>query len=219
MLTKKFLLFLSILLFITFILFSYLVAKEKFTQIDFDTTVKFQDKIARRLDGPLSIFSLVGMAEITGFIWFILIIFLLLKKHFLSAFSFGLFLLGLIIELFGKLFVHHPSPPFLFYRGVFDFEFPSNFVHTDYSYPSGHVYRATFLLTFLFLYFYFRFKSPYKYFFLSTFTLLFFGMIVSRIYLGEHWTTDVVGGALLGTSLGIVPLLFIPLKTKVTEVA
>src|SRR3990167_2170905 len=209
---KKFLFVIAAFLFILFIFFSYLVAKETFTQLDFDLTVKFQDRIPRRFDYLFSWFSVLGSAEVTGIIWLTLFILMAIKKFWLAALSLFLLPLALVIEVFGKVFVHHPAPPFMFYRGVLDIEFPKYFVHDFYSYPSGHETRTAFLIAFLMCFFFFR-RS--KYFQTITQPILvgiLVIMTVSRIYLGEHWTSDVVGGFLIGASFGLFSGITIPKK-------
>ena len=71
----------------------------------------------------------------------------------------------------------------------------------DYSYPSGHVVSYVCLYGFLFFLVYARFKDSWKRTVALAILALLVGLIgVSRIYLGHHWASDVLGGYALGTA-------------------
>jgi membrane-associated phospholipid phosphatase len=200
---KKKLLLIGSFCFLLFVFFSYLVHKNVFTQFDFNTTVKLQDNIVRKFDGLFSLLSDVGVFEIMLGVLIIILIFLRKVGGVLILGFFGLFH---VIELYGKFFVDHLPPPQFMLRTQDIVEFPQFYVRTQNSYPSGHAGRTAFMSVLIGLIVWRSKKMSkfHKYLILGFLGVFDVTMFVSRIYLGEHWATDVIGGAILGASLGIL---------------
>jgi undecaprenyl-diphosphatase len=184
-----------------------LVKAKILNQIDFNTTVRLQNHILIKYDGFLSSLSLIGSVEVLSILLFIIAVF---QKKIRSFFIFAPFIGAHLVEIIGKGFFHHPGPPFMFFRYNLGFLFPSSYINTGSSYPSGHSLRIIFVsIIIAYLIKKSKLQLINKLIFYSL-ILLFDGfMLVSRISLGEHWTSDVVAGALLGMSSGIFALIFL----------
>ena len=201
---RLFLLSLSAITLAVFTALSYTVAKEKWNQFDFDTTVKLQDHISRDFDPLFSYFSLLGSAEVTIGLALILALLSLLRFKFLAVLGWLIIFPATLVEVFGKLVLLHPGTPVFMHRSVIKTHLPSFYIQTDFSYPSGHMTRTVFLTTVFMILIFFKVKNVFLKFLIMAILIGFVaGMCVTRIYLGEHWLSDVVGGSLLGLAAGL----------------
>ena len=190
----------AIVLFTIFLAFTYLVKKDRLTQLDFNLTVKLQDKIPTFANNIFLVFSVLARAEVLG----ILLLILLLSRR--KAYEFGiviLFVLGHFIEYLGKKYLHQPTPPFLFFKAA-NLPLFRDYIKPGFSYPSGHAFRTVFLGVILSYLIFYSNKIPNttKFLYYAIIVSFILGVGLSKVALGQHWPTDIVGGALLGASLG-----------------
>ncbi len=182
------------------VLFSLTVSLRWWTSFDLGLLVLLEDLTPRSLDPALSVFSLLGSAEVTGLTVLAFAYFCCPPSSRVRLVV--LFALTAFLEWIGKNVVYQPGPPDIYYRYVFPFSLPTSGVDTPFSFPSGHSARTVFVALVIGWWIWHRRTSATGKWLL--YGILSFGelvMLVSRVTLGEHWPSDVVGGALLAALL------------------
>jgi membrane-associated phospholipid phosphatase len=203
-------------IFVAFVFFSYLVHKDLLLQFDFNTTVRLQDNIPRRFDDPFSFLSDFGKFEVMTIVLLILILITRKIWSLVAVVGYGAMH---VIELYGKYFVTHPPPPEFLIRTKKIVDFPQFHVRADFSYPSGHAARAAFITVILgyMVISSKRLSDKQKYLLLSCLAVYDLVMFTSRVYLGEHWASDVIGGALLGGAFALLAVSFSFVKFSIRK--
>jgi membrane-associated phospholipid phosphatase len=199
---SKTLIIIAASLLILFVLLSKYEDRQVLRTLDFTATVRVQDAVGRlcgvRCDAALEsvgffaspAFSVIAVAALTLFAAFDR-----KKKRFRpQALVIPLlFVLLTLVEIYGKSIVRHPAPPFFMLKNPTTI-FPTYHVFEEFSYPSGHAARAVFFAVLLWS------RNPRVMVGLSVYVGL---IVASRVYLGQHWLSDTVGGVFLGAGVGL----------------
>ncbi|MFN3234408.1 MAG: bifunctional DedA family/phosphatase PAP2 family protein [Gammaproteobacteria bacterium] len=140
-----------------------------------------------KLENITLFFTFLGQKEIllpavfTGFIWLVYQKCWRAGVHWLSL---GVLTAGSVYAL--KFFIHSPRPPGLFHQQL------------THSFPSGHTTLATALYGFAAYMVATRWPIKSRLYCYLTAIILVLLVATSRLYLGAHWLTDVIGGICLG---------------------
>jgi undecaprenyl-diphosphatase len=175
--------------FIVFVLLAFLARTTPFFPIDFQITQAIQSIDSPIFDGLMRLISWPGYSPQSMIVTLLIALVLYLyglRWESVTALLASLFS-GLTNQLV-KILIQRPRPSV---NSVDVFE--------SYSFPSGHVMFYTILFGFLWYLAYTLLKPSWqRSLLLGLFGVLVLGVGVSRIYLGQHWASDVLGAYLLG---------------------
>ncbi len=166
--------------------------------LDWSVLYVLQATLSRAVDIPFSLLSLLGSAEITSVILLAIVWGARAEQRVSLLIAFALVA---VFEVGGKLLVAQLETPDELLRYAFRMGMPSGKISTGFSFPSGHMARTTFIAIILRqMISTSRWNAVSRKLGYATLIIIAGLMFISRIYLADHWFTDVLGGTLLGSA-------------------
>ena len=173
-----------------FALFSVAAGLRLFHDFDLWSLRATQEWNTAFFDRVGELFSTLGGIEFTAVALLVLLsVLFYLGRRMLAVRVLVAFLVTSAVEIAMKLWLPQAPLPETFSRS--DGHEPLVTIGYSYPYPSGHMLRTTILLGIIFM----LWKNRPGRVLLAAILAL---MALTRVYMGVHWASDVVGGLLLG---------------------
>ncbi len=168
--------------------------------VDLSFTRWLQSFASPALDTLADLDTLAGQSTIDAALTLVLAAALFVRGPRPAAIAPLLIGLTLAIELVGKVLLVHPAPPLEFVRTAFN---PFGFhLATSSSFPSGHVARTTFLAIF-------GSGLAGRWWVTVPLAAVAVATPFLRVYIGDHWLSDTIGGLGLGAATGALAILWL----------
>ena len=167
---------------------------------DLAVTIAFQSVATPALDLLVNWHTLIGQAVTTSVIAGLLSLVLWRRGHRWSALAPLLLPVTALIELALKFSLHHAGPPEEYVRAFMN---PLGVrLGAPSAFPSGQAARTAFLVLVAIA------MLPQRRLRAALLAYLVF-TIFARVYIGDHWISDVLGGAALGVAVGAPAMIWI----------
>lgn len=167
---------------------------------DLELTVALQRAASPALDWLANLNTLIGQPPVSLALAALLALALWRREPGLAWAAAAFLAIPVIVGLLLKLAIFHPPPPEEFVRAFWD---PLGVrVPTPGGFPSGHVARVTFLALLA--------GGLWR----ASLPRLALGAVVAwtlwaRVYIGDHWASDALGGLALGVASGCAARLWL----------
>ena len=181
---------------VTLLGLAFLAQGNKYFSWDLAVTRWVQSHRSGFLDTFFSDVSWPGFPPQGNYITTAIILFFIVKKWFKEALAeFAAAVLEVVVGYGFKFWVNRPRPPadliHVVHRGLEGGKF---------SFPAGHVESYVAIFGFLAIVLFLKMRATVWRKMIITLLILLIVLVgPSRVYMGEHWTSDVIGAYLVGT--------------------
>lgn len=191
---------LSITGFIVFLLLTVMVEARLLAQFDLALTAAAGNLESEALDSLSGILSIAFSIELSVALGLLGTLILWRKGFGLRSLAPLAFLPLVLVELLMKAVVHQPLVHAQVFRSA---QYPLTTFELAGSFPSGHAIRVAFLCVLLGMFLLRRDGLPARF---AVAGLLVLAAVTgfTRVYLGWHWSSDVIAGLVLGGSVAVL---------------